>query len=115
MAVGPQAAYFLKGGTLRALASGSNMVLWSFTGDGTLNTSPILVNGYVIIGASSGAVYGLDATTGAIVWQVNAGAALQAGAGWDAGLQLSGLTAGDGLLVIPAGTTVTAYSLSTNP
>lgn len=115
MAVGPQAGYFLKGGTLRALASGSNTVMWSFTGDGTLNTSPILVNSYVIIGGSSGAVYGLNASTGAIVWQVNAGAALQAGAGWGANLQLSGLTAGDGLLVIPAGTKVTAYTLSTDP
>lgn len=115
MAIGPVAGYFLKGGTLRALASGSNSLMWTFTGDGTLNTSPIVVNSYVIIGGRSGAVYGLNARTGDVIWQVNAGAALPAGAGWAARLPSSGLSAGDGLLVVPAGTTVTAYSLSTDP
>jgi outer membrane protein assembly factor BamB len=113
-AFGSQAGYFLKGSTLSALSS-SNTVLWTFTGDGTLNTSPILVNNFVIAGGSSGNVYGLDAASGAIVWQVNVGAALPRGVVWGTQLPVSALSAGDGLLVIPAGTKITAYTLSANP
>jgi outer membrane protein assembly factor BamB len=114
-AVGFQNGYFLQSGTLRGVALSSNTVLWSFAGDGMLNTSPVLVNQFVIVGSSSGNVYGLDAASGSMLWQVNMGSALPHGAGWDAGMPLSGLAAGDGLLVIPAGTKVTAYTLSTDP
>jgi outer membrane protein assembly factor BamB len=114
-AVGFQNGYFLQGGTLRGVALSTDAVLWSFAGDGLLNTSPVLVNQFVIVGSSSGNVYGLGAASGSVLWQVNMGAALPHGAGWDAGMPLSGLAAGDGLLVIPAGTKVTAYTLSTDP
>jgi outer membrane protein assembly factor BamB len=114
-AIGGQNGYFLQSGTLRGLTLSTNTVLWSFAGDGLLNTSPILVNQFVIVGSSSGNVYGLDATSGIVLWQVNVGAALPTGAQWSAGIPLSGLAAGDGLLVIPAGTKVTAYTLSTDP
>ena len=114
-AIGAQTGYFLQGGTLRAINLISNTVQWNFAGDGGLTTSPILVNNYVFIGSSSGNLYALDGASGAIVWQVNLGAAIPSGAGWGAGMPLSGLSAGDGLLIVPAGTTVTAYTLSTNP
>jgi outer membrane protein assembly factor BamB len=114
-AIGAQTGYFLKGGTLEAITLSSNTIVWSFAGDGQLTTSPILVstptNSYVFIGSASGMLYGLDAATGAVVWSVNVGAAFPAGAGWGAGLPLSGLSAGDGLLVVPAGTKVIAYAL----
>jgi len=97
----------------------SNTITWSFTGDGHLTTSPIVVQSptasYVFIGSSSGVLYGLDAATGATVWSVNVGSAFPSGANWGAGIPLSGLAAGDGLLVVPAGTKVIAYTLSTNP
>ena len=114
-AIGAQTGYFLQGGTLRAINLISNTVQWNFAGDGGLTTSPILVNNYVFIGSSSGNLYALDGASGAIVWQVNLGAAIPSGAGWGAGMPLSGLSAGDGLLIVPAGTSVTAYTLSTNP
>jgi len=114
-AIGAQTGYFLKGGTLEAISLSSNVIGWSFAGDGELTTSPILVstatNSYVFIGSASGMLYGLDATTGAVVWSVNVGAAFPAGERWDAGLPLTGLAAGDGLLVVPAGTKVIAYAL----
>jgi outer membrane protein assembly factor BamB len=100
--------YFLQSGTLNAL-SNNNAVLWSFTGDGTLTTSPIVVNQAVIIGSSSGNVYALDAATGQQLWMLNAGGPLQAPN------TESGLAAGDGLLIVPAGNQVVAYTLSTNP
>ncbi|HEX9139872.1 MAG TPA: PQQ-binding-like beta-propeller repeat protein, partial [Steroidobacteraceae bacterium] len=114
-AIGTQMGYFLQSGTLRAITLSSGVLGWSFAGDGHLVTSPILVNQYVFVGSASGNLYGLDAATGAQVWQVNVGAAIPPGAGWLVGIPLSGLAAGDGLLVVPAGNTVTAYTLSTNP
>jgi outer membrane protein assembly factor BamB len=101
--------YFLQSGTLNALTSSNNTVIWSFTGDGLLSTSPLVVNQAVIVGSSSGNVYALDAATGQQLWTVNAGGALQPGS------TNSGLAAGDGLLIVPAGNQVVAYTLSTNP
>ena len=103
------AGYFLQSGTLNALTSSNNTLLWSFTGDGALTTSPIVVNQSVIIGSSSGNVYALNAATGQQLWTVNAGGPLQSGN------TNSGLAAGDGLLIVPAGNQVVAYILSTNP
>jgi outer membrane protein assembly factor BamB len=100
--------YFLQGGTLSALSS-NNTILWSFTGDGALTTAPIVVNQAVIIGSSTGNVYALNAATGQQLWTINAGGALQAPN------TLSGLAAGDGLLIVPAGNQVVAFTLSTNP
>ena len=94
---------------MNALTGSNNTVLWNFTGDGLLITSPIVVNQAVIIGSSSGNVYALNAATGQQLWTVNAGGALQPGN------SNSGLAAGDGLLIVPAGNQVVAYTLSTNP
>lgn len=104
--------YFLQGGTLHGITLSNNTIQWSFTGDGNLAGSPICVNQYVFIGSGSGNLYALDGTTGAQVWNVNLGATIAAS---DAYIPFSGLAAGDGLLIVPAGTTVTAYTLSTNP
>lgn len=105
-------AYYLQSGTLRGVAIPSITVQWSFTGDGQLVGAPLAVNQYVFIGSSSGNVYALDGTTGAQVWNVNLGAAIDANVNQ---APFSGLAAGDGLLVIPSGTNVTAYTLSTSP
>ena len=104
--------YFVQGGTLRGITEPASVVQWSFAGDGTLTGAPIVVNQYVFIGSTSGNLYGLDATTGSQVWTQALGAPVDAGVG---GLPYSGLAAGDGLLVVPAGTRVIAYTLSTNP
>ena len=103
------AGYFLQSGTLNALTSSNNTILWSFTGDGALTTSPSVVNQAVINESSSGNVYALDAATGQQLWTINAGGALQSGS------SNSVLAAGDGLLIVPAGNNVVAYTLSTNP
>jgi outer membrane protein assembly factor BamB len=103
--------YFLQSGTLRGISVGSNTVEWSFAGDGQLAGAPIAVNQYVFIGSASGNLYALDGATGQQAWQVT----LPAPVLQQFVLPLSGLSAGDGLLVVPAGTKVTAYVLSTNP
>jgi len=110
-AIGPQIGYFLQSGTLRAINLTTDLILWSFAGDGHLNTSPVVVNNNVFIGSSTGNLYGLNATTGTQVWLQNLGAAIPAGAGWSAFSPFTGLTAGDGLLMVPAGTSLTAFKL----
>lgn len=114
-AIGPQIGYFLQSGTLRGITLANNSIRWSFAGDGMLVTSPIGVNQYVFVGSSAGNLYALDGTTGAQVWTANVGAALPRGAGWGASMPFSGLAAGDGLLVVPAGNTLTAFTLSSSP
>jgi outer membrane protein assembly factor BamB len=106
------AGYFLQSGTLRGITLSNNTVNWSFAGDGKLVGSPIAVNHYVFIGSSSGNLYALDGSTGQQVWQVTLSAPVASNV---LSLPMSGLAAGDGLLVVPAGTKVTAYTLSTNP
>ena len=110
-AISATSGFFLKSGTLTASSLSDNSTLWSFQGDGGLVSSPIVVNQAVIIGSTSGQLYALNATTGSQLWTTNVGGPINGGTG----VFISGLSAGDGLLVVPAGTTVSAYRLSTNP
>lgn len=104
--------YFLQGGTLRGVTLANNTVVWNFSGDGQLVGAPVAVNQYVFIGSGSGNLYALDGTTGTQVWNVKLPAAI--GSSGNAP-PYTGLAAGDGLLIVPSGTTVTAYTLSSNP
>ena len=100
--------FFLTGSILKARDAYSGAVRWSFTGDGTLISAPIVVNGYVYIGSSSGKVYALDGNTGANVWTGNLGAAVQSTES-PVSRPHTGLGAGDGLMVVPASTRLVAY------
>jgi outer membrane protein assembly factor BamB len=96
------------GFTLEARDANNGIARWSFTGDGTLISAPITVNGYVYIGSRSGKLYALDASTGANVWTGNIGAAVQF---TDSPVSRphTGIGAGDGLVVVPASTLLVAY------
>jgi outer membrane protein assembly factor BamB len=66
------------------------------------------------LSASNGNLHALDAGSGTQVWAKSVGAAIAAHS--EALLNIyTGLAAGDGLLIVPAGNNVTAYTLSTNP
>jgi hypothetical protein len=106
--------FFLTGSILKARDAYSGAVRWSFTGDGTLSSAPIVVNGYVYIGSSSGKVYALDGSTGANVWTGNLGAAVQVTESLVTRPH-TGLGAGDGLVVVPASTLLVAYQSGTQP
>jgi outer membrane protein assembly factor BamB len=110
-AINSTTGFFLQSGTLNARSLSDYSTMWSFRGDGGLVTSPIIVDQAVIVGSSSGQVYALDAATGAQLWTANAGGAISAGNS----NVISALAAGDGLLVVPAGNTLSAFRLSTNP
>lgn len=112
-ALGATTGYFLQGGTLTAVGLANNVIAWTFAGDGTLSTAPILVNGYVFVASTSGKLYGLDAATGAVLWATSLGSAANTSPWMQLGQ--SGMAAGNGLLVVPAGNTLTAYTLSNNP
>ena len=100
--------FFLTGSILKARDAYSGAVRWSFTGDSTLSSAPIVDNGYVYIGSRSGKVYALDASTGANVWTGNLGAAVQTTES-PVSRPHTGLAAGDGLVVVPASTLLVTY------
>jgi cellulose 1,4-beta-cellobiosidase len=91
---------------------------WNFSGDGQLITAPIVLSTpsgeFVVEGSSSGMLYALDATTGTVVWSTNMGAAIP-GADEQNEVQLNGLSAGQGLLVVPAGNAITAFGAAPPP
>lgn len=110
--------FFLQNGTLNAVKLSDDTVQWSYSGDGSeaLVGAPIVVNQYVFIGSSTGHIYMLDSTsTGPTitpVWSDSLSAAIDTS---PSGGIYSGLSAGDGLLVVPSENTITAYTLSTSP
>jgi outer membrane protein assembly factor BamB len=103
--------HYLSSGTLRAINLTTNAEAWHFSGDGSLVSAPVQVNGTVIIGSASGNVYALDATSGSQVWSANAGAAIAASTDMTA-MQLTGLGVGEGFLVVPASTVLTAWRIT---
>lgn len=100
-------ALYLQSGTLRGVDLPSGQVLWSFAGDGRLTSAPVIVNQTIYIGSSSGTLYGLN-TSGQQIWSTQVGAAVPAPDENNAWLT-TGLGAGDGLLIVPAGSLVAAY------
>jgi outer membrane protein assembly factor BamB len=111
-AIGATTGFFLNSGTLQAVDLTSHNILWGFPGDGTLVSAPIVINQYVIVGSSSGNVYAINATTGSNIWSKNAGAAIAAPLDSDLNQPLTGLGAGEGYLVVPAGNVLTAWKLT---
>jgi len=105
-------AYFLHGHTLEAHNLPGLGIAWTFAGDGGLVTAPLVVNGVVYVGSSTGTLYGLDATNGTLRWFGSVGAAMSGPDPFFAD-ELTGFGAAEGTLVVPAGTHLVAYIGST--
>jgi outer membrane protein assembly factor BamB len=103
--------YFQADGTLSAIDQTSHTTLWTFTGDGKLVSAPIVVDGAVIIGSSSGTVYALNATTGATLWSASAGAAINGPDEQNIGQPLTGFGVGDGYLIVPGSNVLNGWQL----
>ncbi|HET6979041.1 MAG TPA: PQQ-binding-like beta-propeller repeat protein [Pyrinomonadaceae bacterium] len=101
--------FFLNLSTLEARDFNSGTLKWSFTGDGTLSSPPIVVHGTVYIGSSSGKLYAVDENTGANVWTGTLGAPVNRPDEHNLSAPLVGLGAGEGLIVVPASDLVVAY------
>lgn len=102
-AVAGDVAVLLDGSTLQGRSLSTGLLRWQFAGDGTLSSAPVIVNGTVYEGSASGAVFAVDLQTGTEVWSGSVAAP-----GTVAGS--AGMAAGDGLLVVPAGGTITAFA-----
>jgi outer membrane protein assembly factor BamB len=102
--------YTLSAGVLSAVDLTSGATLWTFSGDGTLSSAPIVVNAQVYVGGTSGTLYALDAGTGKQLWTTAVGAGIPAPDEQNVTQPLTGLNAGDGLLVVPAGNLLVAYA-----
>lgn len=98
---------------LRAVGLADGSTRWTFAGDNSFRSAPIVINGNVIIGGESGKVYAIDSDTGAEVWFGDAGAPILASP-WEVSdsFPLTGLGAGEGWLVVPAGSQLTAWKVS---
>jgi len=101
--------FFLNVSTLEARDIFSGTLKWSFTGDGTLSSAPIVVNSVVYVGSTSGKLYALDESTGTNMWTGTVGASVNRPDEHNLSEPLTGLGAGEGLVVVPASNLLVAY------
>lgn len=108
-AVANGVAYELDGATLQAVPDdGLGATAWSFSGDGQLDTAPIVTGTTVWVGSSSGNLYALDGSTGQALWSTNVGAPINGPNDYSGPLR--GLAVGQGNILVPAGSTLIDYS-----
>jgi outer membrane protein assembly factor BamB len=101
---GNDLGFVLDNGSLDAFSVKTANIAWSFSGDGQLTGSPIVINNLVVIGSGSGMLYVLDAQSGTEQWSTNVGSAIGAGNG-----PTSGLGVGGGMLLVPANNRLSAW------
>lgn len=93
--------------------------LWSFVGDGQPNTTPLVLNTasgrFIVVGSWLGHLYALDAVSGREVWSTDVGTPVSGADEQNASEPLAGLAAGQGLLVVPALNTLSAYAADHTP
>ena len=113
--------FFLEGsevvgtfGTLRARDINTNAELWSFAGDGQLQSAVLVVNDFVYVGSASGKLYALNVATGQQAWVTTAGASIPY-VSEIGGNPTTSFAAAEGLLVIPTSTTLVAYEVDNSP
>ena len=102
-------------GTLQARDVNTNTVLWSFAGDGFLQSAVLVVNGYVYVGSSQGKLYAVDAVSGQQAWVTTAGTSIPYVDEQNVSQPLTSFAAAEGLLVVPTSTTLVAYEGDTTP
>ncbi|HEY6924872.1 MAG TPA: PQQ-binding-like beta-propeller repeat protein [Steroidobacteraceae bacterium] len=108
-AITSTAVIALNAGTLSSTRLSDLVQTWTFAGDGLLVTAPIVVNNTVLIGSSSGNVYGLDTGTGAQVWTGVSPQPLSADSENGGPMPPAGPAAGENVLVFLAGNKVVAW------
>jgi outer membrane protein assembly factor BamB len=116
-AVADGTAYEMTGalgsGTLRAVRQdGLGATRWSFAGDGHLASAPVVTSNAVWVGSTSGEIYELSCASGAPQWSTNVGGPIYAPDEQNVSQPLTGLGVGGDTLVVPAGSTLVAYTSS---
>jgi outer membrane protein assembly factor BamB len=92
--------YTLQNGNLVAVDPSGRPNRWTFR-NGTLGTPPVVSGAAVFVGGSAGKLYAVSASSGAKLWTGTASSPNASGAG--------PMAVGGGLLVVPAGPTLTAF------
>src|SRR5262249_45472088 len=77
-------------------------------GDGTFVTAPVVNNGVVYVGSSTGTVYGVSVKSHTTIWSAAAGSAI-VGPDEQNPDVLIGMAIGGGLLAVPAANVLTAF------
>lgn len=90
-------------GTLTAFDAASGTTAWSISPSG-LSCPPIVLNDTVFVGDTSGNLTALDPMTGNQIWTTNLGAMIGDGSEFT-----SGMGAGGNMLLVPSGTTISAW------
>ncbi len=101
----------LNAGTLSSTLLSDRVQTWTFTGDGHLNTAPVVVNDTVFVGSETGNVYGLDLYTGAQVWMGASPLPIVADSENGGPRPPSGPAAGEDLLIFLAENSLIAWQL----
>lgn len=107
--------YFGSHATLEGRDVNTNLLVWSFGGDGLLQSSMLVVNDYVYVGSSSGKLYAVEAATGHQVWSATAGTSIPYVDEQNVSQPLTGFAAGEGILVVPTNNTLVAYEADPVP
>jgi outer membrane protein assembly factor BamB len=102
-------AFLLVEGALRALDVDTRSVLWTFDGDGSLVSAPLVVGALVYVGSASGHIYAVDPETGAERWSDLLPWGISGPDEFDVSEPLAGMGAGDDSLLIGAGSYLTCY------
>jgi outer membrane protein assembly factor BamB len=104
---------FLDGRELEAREVPGGKLLWSFAGDGQLASAPIVVQSGtstdVFVGSTTGELYALNLLDGSVDWSTNVGSPIPGPDEQNVSQPLTGLGAGQGLLVVPAGNVLAVY------
>ncbi|MDX6286707.1 MAG: hypothetical protein QOG53_2192 [Frankiales bacterium] len=98
--------------TVVARRASDGVPLWSFAGDKSITTPPLVVDGVVYVASVSGNVWGLDETTGRLVWRADLGQGVREFDEQNAGMSYAALGAGDGLLLVPSERGIVAFASS---
>ena len=110
-AVTATTGYHVYQGNLFAMDLATGAQKWRFAGDDSLSSAPLVIDQTVIVGSGAGKLYGVNAATGNVTWQVTTGDSIPAPDEQNVSQPLTGLAAANGLLVVPTSNKLFAYSL----
>ena len=97
----------LEFGHVLVARDGNGRERWRFRGDGYLDTAPLVVGRTVYVGSGSGRLYGVSLRTGRVVWRTHLRRPIPNSDDF-AGM-VTGLAAGEGVLVVPAWRRLVAF------
>ena len=105
--------FFVTSSALECRDAGTLNLIWRFAPMGGIVSAPIVVNGTVYVGGGE-TLYAADPETGGLLWSTNVGSSIWAPDEHNARM-LTGLGAGEGILVVPAGNLLVAYGNGNRP